>query len=79
MVSSKGREKYPIHEKSFRQTISILSRSDRGFKVVVDRLEQKVLISFDAELVANHHKEWLLSIEKNIGLKELNPQPYWGF
>jgi hypothetical protein len=72
-------KKYSINEKSFRQTISTLSRSDRGFKVIVDKLEQKVLISFDAEFVADRHKEWLLSVEKNIGLKELDPQPYWGF
>ena len=72
-------KKYSINEKSFRQTISTLSRSNRGFKVVVDKLEQKVLISFNSESVADCHKEWLLSVEKNIGLKELDPQPYWGF
>ncbi len=25
------------------------------------------------------HKEWLDSVEKRVGLGELNPQPYWGF
>ncbi|MDX1974067.1 MAG: MvaI/BcnI family restriction endonuclease [Rickettsiales bacterium] len=62
-----------------RQTISALTRSDRGFKVVVDRNEQKVLISFDASAVASKHSAWLESVKKNIGLSELNPQPYWGF
>ena len=64
---------------SFRQTISCLGRSDRGFKVVVDRLNQKVLISFDASFVVDKHKDWLESVKKRIGLEELYPQPYWGF
>lgn len=71
--------RYPKGEKSFRQTIHGQSRSDRGFKVVIDRQEQKILISFDAKTVDQKHKEWLKSVKKNIGLGELNPQPYWGF
>ncbi len=71
--------KYPKTEMSFRQTIHALSRSDRGFKVVVDKSERKVLISFDSSAVADHHKKWLKAIQQKIGLGELNPQPYWGF
>lgn len=66
-------------EMSFRQTIGGLSYSDRGFRVVVDRAARKVLISFDAKCVSERHDVWLNSVEKKIGLKELNPQPYWGF
>ncbi len=72
-------KKYPATEMSFRQTISALSRSDRGFKVMVDRSAEKVLISFDSTAVADKHSQWLGSVKKNIGLSELNPQPYWGF
>lgn len=72
-------KKYPKGELSFRQTINGNSRSDRGFKVVVDRNEQKVLISFDANSVSTRHREWLKSVKKRVGLGELNPQPYWGF
>lgn len=72
-------KKYPDSEKSFRQTIHGLSRSDRGFMVKIDRDERKVLISFDADSVDKRHSEWLKEVEKNIGLGELNPQPYWGF
>ncbi|MBI4114331.1 MAG: MvaI/BcnI restriction endonuclease family protein [Candidatus Niyogibacteria bacterium] len=72
-------EKYPENEMSFRQTIHGQSRSDRGFKVVIDRKEQKILISFDAGSVDARHKGWLESVKKRIGLSELNPQPYWGF
>lgn len=71
--------KYSGTEMSFRQTIHGLSRSDRGFKVVVDRDEKKILISFDAKTVDNRHSEWLKSVKDKIGLDELNPQPYWGF
>lgn len=67
------------NEMSFRQTINALSCTDRGFKVIVDRDAQKVLISFNANSVAERHYGWLESVERRVGLRELNPQPYWGF
>lgn len=70
---------YSADEMSFRQTIHGNIRSDRGFKVVIDRKDEKVLISFDSSAVAPRHKAWLKSVEKRAGLGELNPQPYWGF
>jgi len=72
-------KKYPKGEMSFRQTIHGQSRSDRGFMVVIDRKERKILISFDAGSVDIRHKEWLESVKKRVGLGELDPQPYWGF
>ncbi len=72
-------KKYPETEMSFRQTIHGLSASDRGFVVKVDREEQKVLISFDPNKVAEKHKHWLGKVQTKIGLNELDPQPYWGF
>lgn len=72
-------KKYPKSEVSFRQTIHGHSRSDRGFKVVVNRKEQKVLISFDSKTVSAKHKAWLQAVKKRAGLRELDPQPYWGF
>jgi len=71
--------KYPSNEMSFRQTINGLSRTDRGFGIVVDRKNKKILISFDSKSVSERHKNWLSSAEKRVGLQELNPQPYWGF
>jgi len=70
---------YSLKEMSFRQTITGTVRSDRGFKVVVDREQRKVLISFDANSVDPRHSEWLKSVDERIGLGELSPQPYWGF
>lgn len=70
---------HDIDEMSFRQTIHGKSRSDRGFKVVIDRKERKVLISFDYKSVDTRHEKWLQLVKKRVGLGELNPQPYWGF
>ena len=70
---------YPENEMSFRQTIHGKSRSDRGFGVVVDRKSKKVLISFDESSVDPRHQKWLHLVERRAGLKELDPQPYWGF
>ena len=72
-------KKYPKGEMSFRQTIHGMSRSDRGFMVNINRTEKKVLISFDPKSVDIRHKIWLESVKKRAGLKDLNPQPYWGF
>ncbi len=72
-------KKYAVGEMSFRQTIHGMSRSDRGFMVVIDRKEKKVLISFDEKSVAVKHKNWLKQVKNRIGLGELDPQPYWGF
>lgn len=66
-------------EMSFRQTITGLSRSDRGFMVIVDRVARKVLVSFDSNAVDEKHRIWLKSVNQKVGLDELNPQPYWGF
>lgn len=68
-----------VNEKSFRQTIHGQSRSDRGFKVVIDRTQRKVLISFDPRSVDLKHKQWLDEVKKAVGLHELEIQPYWGF
>ena len=72
-------EKYPINEKSFRQTINVLRRTDRGFGVEFNEVERKVEISFDATGVSSDHKGWLDSVEQRINLEELAPKPYWGF
>lgn len=72
-------KKYSSKEMSFRQTIHGLSHSDRGFKVIIDRINQKVLISFDNSRISIKHMLWQNSVNKRTGLYELDPQPYWGF
>ncbi|MHC4738588.1 MAG: MvaI/BcnI family restriction endonuclease [Planctomycetota bacterium] len=71
--------KYLEGEMSFRQTINGLSRTDRGFGVAIDYKSKKVVISFDSSQVDARHNEWLETVEKRVGLEELDPQPYWGF
>jgi hypothetical protein len=66
-------------ERRFSLTFSGNRFTDRGFKVVVDRNEKKVKVTFDATKVADKHTEWLERIQKQVGLGELNPQPYYGF
>lgn len=70
---------YPENEMSFRQTISGKGRSDRGFMVTINRIEKKILISFDFKSVSEKHSAWLKSVEQRIKIGELDPQPYWGF
>jgi hypothetical protein len=72
-------KKYPKNEMSFRQTIHGLSPSDRGFIVKIDRANKKVLVSFSSSNVDEKHENWLKYVKEYAGLKELDPQPYWGF
>ncbi|MDR3328721.1 MAG: MvaI/BcnI family restriction endonuclease [Prevotellaceae bacterium] len=70
--------KYPKTEMSFRQTFGCNS-TNRGFSLKVDRESKKVIVSFDYKKVSEDSSVWLQQVNKNVGLKELNPQPYWGF
>lgn len=71
---------YPESEMSFRQTINGLNRTDRGFGIEVDRMERKIVVSFDSDAVSDRHMGWLESVKRRVGnLNELKPQPYWGF
>lgn len=47
--------------------------------MVVDRAEQKVLVSFDSSAVSSTHGYWLESVRQSVDVRELDPQPYWGF
>lgn len=75
-------KKYPASEMSFRSTTSATSYTNRGFKIVVDRNEEKLKFVFDsskANIVDPDIDVWLKSVKKRIGLGPLNPEPYWGF
>ena len=71
--------KYPENELSFRQTVNAVHRTDRGFKIVMDDVTQRIGVSFDSNSVDNRHTNWLSSVDFRIGLGELNPQPYWTY
>ncbi len=70
-------KKYPEDERSFRQTITAVRYTDRGFRLFVE--EERVVVSFSYEHVdKERHAEWLDKIKEDVGLGELSPQPYWG-
>ena len=64
---------------SFRMTLNGVSFTDRGFKVSVNRREQKVEIVFDPDKADERHADWLSDIDKRVGLGPLPVTPYWGF
>lgn len=78
----KAGTKYPASEMSFRSTTSATAFTSRGFKIIVDRDEEKIKFIFDSSQVDTNDDEinnWLQSVRSRIGLGPLYPQPYWGF
>ncbi len=72
----KAGTKYPVDEKSFRQTINAINYSNRGFIVKVDRKQRKIFVDFDYHKIATvDHPEWINTVKNKI----LDPKPYWGF
>ena len=68
--------KYPDTERSFRQTISASSYSNRGFIVKVNRNEQKVFVDFNPDQIdTNAHSKWFQYVSE----KSIETAPYWGF
>ena len=67
------------NEMSFRVTMSGDRYTDRGFKVVVDRLQSHVSIDFDASRVDPSHSDWLKEVQRKAGLGKIQPVPYWRF
>jgi len=68
-------KKYANSEKSFRQTINAARYSGRGFSVIVDRTNKKVMAVFNyGNIDLKSHAEWAKLVNK-----KLTPQPYWGF
>jgi hypothetical protein len=72
-------KKYPLTEMSFRSTTPGNRFTDRGFRVSVDRTEERVELIFEASEVEEKHSEWLASVNRRVGLGQINPQPHWTF
>lgn len=73
-------KKYPSTEMSFRSTTPRDRFTDRGFRVEIDRNENKVKFTFNAGKVDTRiHSAWLSSVRQRVGLGHINPQPYWEF
>ena len=74
--------KYPENEMSFRSTTRANEFTIRGFKIDVDRKEEKIKFVFNHTMVnieLPEIKSWLNSVKKRVGNGPLNPEPYWGF
>ncbi len=74
--------RYPKTELSFRSTTSANRFTNRGFSIKVDRVNNKISFIFDAskaDINDPNIATWLKSVSLRIGLKPLNPEPYWGF
>lgn len=72
--------KYPETEMSFRSTTNAVNFTDRGFKLFVNREQQKVEFIFDpSKCDTKKHGEWLKSVEQRVGLHPFEINPYWGF
>lgn len=64
-------------ELSFRQTISAVQPTDRGFGIRVDDDNAQVKVYFDAASVSARHRDWRQSVATRVGLGPLDPEPYW--
>lgn len=74
--------RYPKTEKSFRSTTNTTNYTNRGFIIIVDRPQKKLRFVFNSNKVDNNNPEialWFKSVKERIGIKPLNPEPYWGF
>jgi len=74
-------KKYPRNEMSFRSTTSAQQFTNRGFTIMVDRQPKKIRFVFDSTKVDRSNSEimeWLKTVENQVGLGGLNPEPYWG-
>ena len=77
---AKAGKRHPEDERSFRQTLTAGVRTNRGFTIQVNRQDERLEVSFDHTSVdRDKHGTWLEEVEWNVGLGELDPQPYWGF
>jgi hypothetical protein len=73
--------KYPITEMSFRSTTSATEYTLRGFKILVDKKQQKIRFVFDSSKAKVSNPEirsWIESIKGKAGLGPVVPEPYWG-
>lgn len=76
----KAGKKHPDDERSFRQTLTAGTRTNRGFTIQVNRIKERLEVSFDHTAVDREkHGVWVEAVERSVGLGELEPQPYWGF
>lgn len=74
-----GMQGFADDEKSFRSTTNAVDFTDRGFKLNVNRSEQRIEFIFNSSKCNPRHQEWLDDIKHRVGLEPFHVIPYWGF
>ena len=69
--------RYPLSEKSFRQTLRFEEYSPRGFCVSLDENNKKIIINFDYSKIQPEFSSW----KNSLKLKSIpgSHSPYWGY
>lgn len=71
---------YPETERSFRQTISGVNYSDRGFKVFINQHAHTIYVDMDAQHIDHRHIIWKNEVMRRVDNRQnLTVQPYWTF
>lgn len=67
--------KYPVSEKSFRQTLSYRTPTRRGFFVDIDGNNKRVTVRFDPSSIGDELADWKACLPEY----DEDYVPYWGF
>ncbi|MBQ3402727.1 MAG: hypothetical protein IJG65_05085 [Synergistaceae bacterium] len=72
--------RYPDDERSFRQTLSYLNPTVRGFFVDIDEADRRVVVRFDPSSIGDELSGWKKNLADN-GMMNYDEDyvPYWGF
>ena len=73
-------KKYPESERSFRQTLSYLKPTVRGFFADIDEADRRIVVRFDASEISDEFSDWKnMLIERGMMDYDKDYLPYWGF
>lgn len=67
---------------SFRSTTFAKEFTKRGFKIEINKDEEKIIFVFDSKKIDTSEKsiiDWMRVVESKVALGALDPVPYWGF
>ena len=68
-------KKYSPNEKSFRQTLSYMQPTRRGFFIDIDSVNERVIVRFDLSAIDDELADWKMKLPEY----DNDYMPYWGF
>ena len=72
--------KYPESEKSFRQTLSFMKPTSRGFFIDIDDANKRIVVKFDPSRISDELADWKNALIANERINyDEDYTPYWGF